>query len=327
MYVEKYLQTYNKLRNYSNPLEIKSIDVSNLTQSLFHKEYLEKNKPCVVENTTSDWDALKKWDDKDYLKSILDIKKEVRVRIAPDVENHGTHIKYHPKKYYEFQENEDNILYMPLGKFFEEAFIDSPNHFTLYSLPIAPDSLLAPLANDLSEFDFVNIKTSLSFYQRYMAFLCRSTFTDWHYHPGAEAIMSQIVGTKEVLLLSPSKKNWDILMSVIQKYLFTYEVDIKNLPEFQDLELYKVLMKPGDSLYIPVNWWHLVTSNDHHFGATFVHWFDPPANRMFDPASPCSRRFMLIRFKQLGFKSLFINIKFLIKGSLFYLRKIFFGAP
>jgi len=43
------------------------------------------------------------------------------------------------------------------------------------------------------------------------------------------------------------------------------EPDLEKFPEFADVNVNEVVLQPGDSLYLPTNWFHYIISLDTNF--------------------------------------------------------------
>ena len=103
-------------------------------------------------------------------------------------------------------------------------------------------------------------------------FFGHSTLTEMHYHARQEAILNQVIGQKEVFLFPPGKFFYQ--MDPYPWYHKTnrrsqHDFGTTNGCDFEKAVLQKNLMcgiraklSPGDSLYIPIYWWHIVFGND-----------------------------------------------------------------
>jgi hypothetical protein len=109
------------------------------------------------------------------------------------------------------------------------------------------------------------------------AFFYRFGFTDWHYHHRSEHFTMQVWGTKEVLLLPDSEEIFFWMMKHLKNG------GGWNIAESgkEDLPLLKVTLNPGDVLYIPPKWWHLVVPTDDVCGVTAAFVFDEDHRKTF----------------------------------------------
>jgi len=114
------------------------------------------------------------------------------------------------------------------------------------------------------------------------------SFTDWHFHPGFEAVMSQVRGTKEVLLLPPDREVWAALTPALDSCAHSFEIAPGAFPAYERLTPTRVRVEPGDSLYIPCWWWHVVEAVDGEFGVTVPHWWGSSSGVRFDFRLPAT---------------------------------------
>jgi hypothetical protein len=170
---------------------------------------------------------------------------------------------------------------------------DETAPLVIHSRPLLPSSPFGSLLSDVDTFPFLPRLTSSRRYPRYRAFFYRNSYTDWHYHPVDEALMSQIVGTKEVLLLPPDSVTWNALTSVLRRNSHMCDFDFDQAPEFKRLRPHRVLVTPGDALYIPAFWWHAVESVEDKFGITVATTFRTPLQVCGDLSFPAARRIVL----------------------------------
>jgi hypothetical protein len=54
-----------------------------------------------------------------------------------------------------------------------------------------------------------------------------------------------------------------------------FDVDLKRFPLFLLSKPHKVIIEPGDALYIPNPWWHAVVALDDELQITLPHWLRP----------------------------------------------------
>ncbi len=127
------------------------------------------------------------------------------------------------------------------------------------------------LLNDLISNDEI-LNKKLFYYntiERRVLFLGKDTITQTHYHDRQEAMFHQVTGTKRVYLFPPYKHlfhqmkpcPWYSKKMELGDAMFKYE----NFSEFEKVTAQQALkngleatLEPGDSLYIPIYWWHTV---------------------------------------------------------------------
>jgi hypothetical protein len=114
--------------------------------------------------------------------------------------------------------------------------------------------------------------------------LYKNSYSDWHFHPGADAIMCQVAGTKDTLLLPPTPRSWDQIVPVHRTQWKVYDVDVTRTPAYLDVHPYRAVVEPGDGLFIPMHWWHAVQARPREFGITVPITWDSPFRDLRQPA-------------------------------------------
>ena len=115
----------------------------------------------------------------------------------------------------------------------------------------------------------------------------RRSYAPLHFHGSTDALSSQIIGTKRFVLFDPAQpaslypRAWYDPGS----YNFSFlDLDTNNLvdptrfPDFENLVGLECTLQAGESLFIPVHWWHTVYGNDD-FNILLVDFFDAPLRR------------------------------------------------
>lgn len=105
--------------------------------------------------------------------------------------------------------------------------------------------------------------------ERRVVFLGKDTITQFHYHDRQEAMLHQVTGLKHLYLFPPymntfyqmkpypwyhPKGRWSTLLFSAGQLQNFEEV----AAQYGLLNGFKVSLNPGDSLYIPMHWWHIV---------------------------------------------------------------------
>jgi len=100
---------------------------------------------------------------------------------------------------------------------------------------------------------------------QYRLFMGRDTVTPGHYHSFQHALICLIHGTKRVLLYSPSDSPhlYPEPFAGDNPHYQSSQVDFaapdaKRFPKVTSVRPLEVTLAPGDSLFVPVHWWHAV---------------------------------------------------------------------
>jgi hypothetical protein len=131
-------------------------------------------------------------------------------------------------------------------------------------------------------------------YSGWSVMFYKNSYSDWHFHPGNDAMMCQVMGTKDVLLLPPTQESWRQIVPIHVQEWKVYGVDTTKHPAYLGVRPYRVVVEPGDGLFIPVNWWHAVQARPGEFGATVPISWDSPFR---DLRQPATRHFLRVLWR------------------------------
>ena len=272
--------------NYSCAQPLEAIDAHHITEQEFRRRYVNRNRPCLVKNAVSHWPACQRWGDLAYLRghstndsvtmrtgAVSEVsgwaRPEVRKRLMEQAQATYRSMPFH--QFLDRMESGDSTLIADSCRFSEGA-------------PIAQ------LKDDVGGVPFLAITPRSRVYPPHRVFLYRNSYTDWHFHPTDETFMSQVVGAKEVLLLPPDQPTWRALRPLIREHGYLYDIDVHRFPEAGRLQPFRVVVQPGDALYIPVFWWHAVGSLEKAFGVTVAATFPTPLHINGDLRFPVARK-------------------------------------
>jgi hypothetical protein len=229
---------------------------SSITAQEFLEEHYAANWPVLLSGELEGWPALKRWKP-DYLSSKIG-KAEVEVQARrsedPDFERRmGAHRER-----------------LPFAEFIERVASEGGNDLYLTAYNSASnEAALAPLNEDLGSLDKL-LDPSDPRARGMMWIGGRGTFTPLH-HDLTNNLLLQIVGRKRLLMVAPLATprlyNDHHVYSEIRDLL---EPGIlSRYPMLEGLYVHQLILNPGDALFIPLGWWHQVSSLD--FSVTITH--------------------------------------------------------
>lgn len=222
----------------------------------FHDVHYAANWPVLLSGELTGWPALERWTP-DYLKSKIG-KAVVEVQAGRSADA-------------DFERNmaahQTNI---PFDEFIERVTNGSGNDLYLTAYNSASnEAALAPLHEDLGFLDKL-LERADSRPHGMMWIGGQGTFTPLH-HDLTNNLLLQIVGRKRLLMVAPSATprlyNDHHVYSQIRDLLEPGIV--ARYPKLEGLYVHQIILNPGDALFIPLGWWHQVTSLD--FSVTITH--------------------------------------------------------
>jgi hypothetical protein len=272
--------------NYAHAGALESIDALHVTEAEFRRRHVDQNRPCLVKNAAVHWPACERWRDLAYLRG-HSTNATVTTRTCAVSEVSGW---ARPEVRERLQEQS------------RSAYRSTPFHDFLAQMESGDSTLIADscrfskgapieaMRDDIGGVPFLAITPRSRVYPPHRVFLYRNSYTDWHFHPTDETFMTQVVGAKEVLLLPPDEPTWSALRPLIQDHGVLYDIDVQRFPDAGRLQPLRVVVEPGDALYIPVFWWHAVESLDKAFGVTVAATFPTPLHVNGDWRFPVVRK-------------------------------------
>ena len=220
---------------------------------------IHARQPAVISGLIDDWPALAKWS-LDYLMRRSGHRPVTPVRVA--------HLERPPwgtaerrpettlEQYLRGLDEDDGSFALAgpaLGGMAPEAV---PDLGDLPTLAAATQSVLTPPA------------------ERRM-YLGGKTFAPMHFHSFEDVVSFQLVGRKRFVLFSPEHSKEMVPTPWYSQFWMSGRVDLsRGMPEngVSSLPHYDVTIEPGEGLFIPIHWWHVVYGIDHFNALARVDW-------------------------------------------------------
>jgi hypothetical protein len=214
----------------------------------FLERYVFGCRPVVLTDMARDWPAMTRWSPEDLKTRFGHVTVEIQDDRNAD-----------PK----YEENKPaHRRKVPLGPFVDRVLAVTPTNDCYMTANNEALRLpeLAPLLEDIGSLpafcDRSKLGTCSSFW-----FGPAGTLTPLH-HDTLMLFHTQVVGRKRWRLISPLETaklyNFNSVFSPI-------DIDRPNLsryPRFKDVVMLDVTVEPGETLFLPLAWWHHVTSLD-----------------------------------------------------------------
>lgn len=216
---------------------------THLGRAEFVSRYYAANKPVAIRGFASAWPALSKWTP-DYLRTIA-----VKVNVMANRSAAPAHQRSVPSRFMRSVAFSDFVSLVYSGTNTDEYYLVGKNWFFDY-----PET--KHLLDDLGSSPLIQFGDGE--HRVRMWFGPGGTVTPIHYDD-MNTLMVQVVGRKSVRLYSPL-----LSRHMEQERRWYGEVDPEALDPGRraDVPGCTVVLHPGDALFIPVGWWHVVTAID-----------------------------------------------------------------
>ncbi|MEO0601185.1 MAG: cupin-like domain-containing protein, partial [Myxococcota bacterium] len=110
-------------------------------------------------------------------------------------------------------------------------------------------------------------------------FMSQRGYTDWHVHYDDETLLVQLVGTKELLLLSPDNRTFCSMLPLSMRRPGSG----RHTRGVERLVPHRVVLEPGDALSIPMHWWHCAEALEDGLNISLAHTFGTPQRWRAEP--------------------------------------------
>jgi Cupin-like domain len=231
----------------------------------FHREYVAGGRPVVVGGEMSDWPALERWCDLAYLTE--------RAGSRTITVNH-----YPESDLYRGWETREMDLATYIG------LVESGDAEQYYASQI-PMGHLPELSSDIRAPRLARGGDDPAQLERAL-FFGRESLSANHYHIRTQVLLCQLVGRKRVTLYPPGDTRHLDPMP-LSSILFNFSAIDFNHPSAHHASALarthpiELVLEPGEMLFIPLHWWHLVRGIELSISVAFAwraewrHWVFP----------------------------------------------------
>ncbi|XP_041449737.1 bifunctional peptidase and arginyl-hydroxylase JMJD5 [Drosophila obscura] len=242
----------------SSACGIPQLDAPGLNE--FQTKCFQAQQPTLLLNTIKQWPAMDKWRDLNYLVQVAG-NRTVPIEIGSNYANDEwsqqlVKIRDFLRRQFVHQSEDGcrEIEYLAQHELFAQipalkADICVPDYCTVSGAEEPPAA--------------VDIKAWLG---------PAGTISPMHYDP-KHNLLCQVFGSKQIILAAP--KDTDNLYPHESEFLGNTsqinaaELDFKKYPLLEKVRFYKLLLQPGDCLYMPPKWWHYVRAETPSFSVSF----------------------------------------------------------
>jgi ribosomal protein L16 Arg81 hydroxylase len=219
---------------------------SGLSSDEFLEQYYAANRPVVLTDVCDRWPAMSRWSPS-YLADTLGDElvevmsgREADPRYEINTDEHRQHMP--------FGRYVDRVMTMGWGN---DVYLVANNH-------LLESEVTAPLWADF-EYDerYLDPAASNRASASYFWFGPPGTVTPLH-HDTMNLLFNQIYGHKRFVLFSPLDSHCLYNDIGVFSEVDPKAPDLERQPRFARARRYELTIGPGESLYIPIGWWHHV---------------------------------------------------------------------
>lgn len=227
--------------------------------SYFIQQYYSRNLPVILTDAIQHWPALQKWSPQYFKQTVGTQEIEVQFNREQDPLFERNSIQHKTK--------------MQMNDFVDliEQTQRSNNFYMTANNAKASQSSLAVLFQDLDHFHGYTDHTQVSD-RSFIWFGPKGAFTPLH-HDLTNNFLVQIYGRKKVTLI-PAMQTPHLYndVAVFSKIADPHRPDIlESFPDFAHCSKIECILNAGDTLFIPLGWWHCVESLDISISVSFTH--------------------------------------------------------
>lgn len=228
----------------------------------FKENYFNKSQPLILRNCMSQWPAMIKWNQVNYLLDVCQ-NRVVPIEIG--------------KNYTNDEWSQDLVKF---EDFFRRQFLDDnfdpqtkrieylAQHNLFDQIPVLRNDIMTPeyccMTNRQGDGEIdVDIKAWLG---------PKGTISPMHIDE-KQNLLCQVFGSKSIILAAPKDSSnlypfdGDMLKNTSQ--IDAECLDFERFPLLRNVQFYKFTLHRGEMLFIPSKWWHFVRSLSNSFSVSF----------------------------------------------------------
>jgi ribosomal protein L16 Arg81 hydroxylase len=249
------MKTLDKLARMSaSPYAISKVAVPAFKD--FVEDYYSQNKPVLLQNAFDKWPA-RNWTPD----SLLEVIKDSEIQIQFDRESNPNFeldsLKH--KKTMPFSEYHDKVQN---GGRSNDFYMTANN--AEYN-----QTAVEPLFVDVKNFADGYFDESEHAKRSFIWYGPEGNYTPLH-HDRTNNMFLQVYGRKRFLLLPPNQTPYLYNDREVFSPIDLRKINTKKYPLAEKVTPIEILLEPGDTLFIPIGWWHQVESLDVSISITMT---------------------------------------------------------
>jgi len=218
-------------------LKLTAIDrVKTISRKDFSDSYFTPLRPLIIEDIAQSWPALKKWTP-DFFK-----------------QQHGDkQVKVYNESFVEAGDNYMSQARSISLKEFIDAIMTTSQDLRMFLYNIK--SGIPELVNDVV---FPDLVDGLSKQFIFMFFGCKGSVTQMHFDIDMSHVFHTAIFGRKTITLFPFEQgnNLHHYPFTCRSYVDVHQPDFEEYPGLKEIEGYRVVLEPGETLFIPSGYWH-----------------------------------------------------------------------
>ena len=226
-----------------------------LTRDEFVEHYVRGCRPVVITGLARDWPALTRWSPQYLKEGFGHLEVEVQAERQADTQYEQNKLQHRRR--------------VRLGDFVDHVLATGPSndHYLTANNELLRRPEFAPLLQDIGSLpdycDAGQLANSCSFW-----FGPAGTVTPLH-HDTLMLFHTQVVGRKRWRFISPLETPHLYNYHDVYSPIDIDRPDLNRYPDFAKVTVLDVVVNPGETMFLPLGWWHQVTALDLSLSFSF----------------------------------------------------------
>ena len=221
---------------------------ANVSHDEFIERYVRGGRPLVLTDTAKDWPAMTKWSPQDLKARFGQLEVEIQAERNADTQYEQNKLKHrHTAR---------------LADFVDRVLAGGPtnDYYMTANNEVLRRPEFAPLLADIGSLPPVCDRAQLSRLSSFW-FGPAGTVTPLH-HDTLMLFHTQVVGRKRWRFISPLSTPKLYNHNGVFSPIDVDRPDFARYPLFKEVTMLEVVVEPGETVFLPLAWWHQVTSLD-----------------------------------------------------------------
>ena len=217
-----------------------------LSRDEFVERFVRGCRPVVITGLARDWPALRRWSPQDLQRRFGHVEVEIQAGRHADPQYEQNKLQHRRR--------------VRLGDFVDHVLARGPSndHYLTANNELLRRPEFAPLLADIGSLpdycDASQLARSCSFW-----FGPAGTVTPLH-HDTLMLFHTQVVGRKRWRFISPLETPHLYNYHDVYSPIDIDRPDLHRYPDFARVTVLDVIVNPGETVFLPLGWWHQVTA-------------------------------------------------------------------